>query len=267
VLTDVPNGSLSWEVRDTGGGVVLSGSQPVTGVGVQFVNVTGLEPGTDYTFAFQHTDAEGDVSNTAASASFTTDGAREPLGELGLRRLIYQYQHSPLVKAFLSALLVEYQTLDTELVRLRTRLDIDASEGAQLEGIGEIVGQPRPAIRAGEDEAFAFDGAGGLGFSSLEAPETGGTFVSLQTVYDELEPVSDADYRRVLRATIIANYSNSNLEDLISFCSEGLGIAPTVTNDVGHVTLTFSRPLLQYEVRIIDRNLPVPAGVRYTLVS
>lgn len=185
----------------------------------------------------------------------------------GLNRLVYQYGDSQSVKNLLAALLDEYNLIDTEFANLRERLDIDLSNGQQLELIGEIVGQSRPAIRVGEDDAFTFAGAGGKGFSSLEQPETGGEFVSISTVFDELQPVPDSDYRRVLKAAIVANYATSDVDDIIRFCDEALGIAPSVTNDVGHVTLTFSRTLLQFEVRILNDNLPIPAGVGLSLVS
>ena len=61
-----------------------------------------------------------------------------------LARLLYQYQDSTKLKTMVTALFgTQVQEIEDAVYQLLTRLDIDNSEGDQLDLIGEIVGQSR----------------------------------------------------------------------------------------------------------------------------
>lgn len=65
-------------------------------------------------------------------------------------RLIQQYKSKPRLEALISALSGEQiQALEDAAYAMRNRLNIDLSSGAQLDGIGAIVGQ----AREGRDDA------------------------------------------------------------------------------------------------------------------
>jgi|GEM_PF-1593142 len=59
-------------------------------------------------------------------------------------RLLYQYRGRPNIEALITSLSGDRaQQLEDSLFTLYTRLDIDLSEGVQLDNIGELVGQTR----------------------------------------------------------------------------------------------------------------------------
>ncbi|BBO74388.1 hypothetical protein DSCW_18050 [Desulfosarcina widdelii] len=59
-------------------------------------------------------------------------------------RLLMQYRHSPNIAALIQALYGQpVQGVEDAVASLTGRLSIDDSEGAQLDGIGRIVGTPR----------------------------------------------------------------------------------------------------------------------------
>lgn len=96
VSTDEGNGTLYWVVTTsatapsvaqvqagqdhTGAAAADSGSQAVSGTGVQNVSggFTGLSPSTTYYAHYQHQDAATNDSTVATSSSFTTDAAYSP---------------------------------------------------------------------------------------------------------------------------------------------------------------------------------------------
>lgn len=59
-------------------------------------------------------------------------------------RLLEQYKTKPRIAALLEGFIVEIQQLDDVLNVLGTQRGIDVAVGAQLDGIGAIVGLPRP---------------------------------------------------------------------------------------------------------------------------
>lgn len=170
-------------------------------------------------------------------------------------RLVYQYRYAERFKQLLAIKRQRKVELREMFNRLLTRLDIDESSGAQLDGIGEIINAPRPAIAQGEDDAFAFSGpTSGLGFDE-------GKFVSLFTNFEDATPVNDVEYRRVLRAAIISNRASGTRPDIIQFFVQALGLEPQVSITTGLVTVTIERALLQFEQRIVDSLAPLAAGV------
>ena len=67
----------------------------------------------------------------------------------GLNRLMAQYRNKPVLQNLLTVLLGRTQDVEDMLQGLQGRTNIAGSVGAQLDGIGYIVGQPRN----GEDDA------------------------------------------------------------------------------------------------------------------
>lgn len=186
--------------------------------------------------------------------------------EEGLARLIWEYQDSPNVRALIASILSQFDDIGEALEQLRTRLDIDVSVGAQLDGIGEIVGQPRPSnTPVIPDDVFAFDGPTvGLGFSGLLQPTTGGQFIGVSGSF--LGPMIDADYRTVLRAAIAANIGLSTSDHIAQYCQIVLG-AVAITSGIGVVNISISRPITDFERDLIERTAPVAAGIRIGYIS
>lgn len=190
------------------------------------------------------------------------------LADQAISRIAYQYQGAERFKGFVRALVGEYDTLYETLLALETRLDIDKSEGAQLDGIGEIVGQPRPDtlgsvfLEFPADEAFAFAGGVGRGFSGVDRPDVGGRFAGLTG-----RRMPDSDYRTLLRAKIFANYAGSDIDSLGQYSLFVFGTRATIIPGLGFVDITIQKPLAGWERRLIEITFPVAAGIRLRLKS
>lgn len=176
--------------------------------------------------------------------------------------LLYQYRDSPKLKALFSALLGEYDTLFPVAESLLTRLDIDASVGAQLDGIGEIVGRPRPQTeQIDPDDVFAFDGGpDGQGFSGIGRADIGGRWQGVDGFLIGAMP--DSDYRLLLKATIFSNYAGSTIDALGQYITFVLGQAPEIDLGIGFVDITYPYSVSNVERRILLDGLPLAAGIR-----
>lgn len=178
-----------------------------------------------------------------------------------LAKVIYQYRHSPNVLGLIRALLTGYAEAYSEGDALYTRTDIAESVGAQLDGIGEIVGRPRPLTeQIAEADAFAFAGGTGKGFSGIGRPDIGGRLVGVDGLI--IGAMGDVDYRTLLRATIHANYADSTIDNIGEYVRFIIGSEASITQGVGFIDVTFPRPLGPTELRIIDAAIPVAAGIR-----
>ena len=178
----------------------------------------------------------------------------------GVERLLYQYRDSPRVVAFIRACVAEYEILSQQNELLQTRLDIDLSVGKQLDGIGEIVGTPRPLSEAIDpDEVFTFDGDDGKGFSGNLRPDVGGRWTGINGLI--IGPMPDSDYRILIKATIFANYADSTIGDLTEYVRFVLGENPVILPSVGYIDVVFPRALSLVELDIIDRQFPIAAGI------
>ena len=184
----------------------------------------------------------------------------------GLDRLIWQYRDSPNVRALIVSALSEFDDIGSAIVGLRTRLDIDVATGAQLDGIGEIVGVLRPSSTPVlADEIFEFDGGTGLGFSGVDDPTVGGKFIGVDGAF--LGPMTDHDYRRVLRAAISANVGLSTFDHLAEYCRIVLGADAFLGGGIGFVNVTVARPVSQFEINLLRASIPVAAGIRIGYIA
>lgn len=76
---------------------------------------------------------------------------------LALSRLASQFDNSPKLRALLAAIVGPLHTIESDADDLREKRWIDTAQGAQLDGLGAIVGEPREG-RSDEDyrEAIRF---------------------------------------------------------------------------------------------------------------
>lgn len=186
-------------------------------------------------------------------------------------RLMYQYADSPNFVALVRTLYAENCNISADGDALMTRLDIDLSEGIQLDRIGEIIGQVRPLnIQIDENDAFAFRGSPsgvepdpgtGKGWSGQTRPDIGGRFVGINGLI--IGKMIDADYRTLLRARIFSNVATGTVDDIGQFLQFTLGAGTyLVHNYVGYVDVEIDRALSSTEEDIITILIPLAAGVR-----
>ena len=176
--------------------------------------------------------------------------------------LLYQYRDSPKLKALFSSLLGEYDTLYPVAESLLTRLDIDASVGAQLDGIGEIVGRSRPQTeQIDPDDVFAFDGGpDGQGFSGIGRADIGGRWQGAEGLIIGAMP--DSDYRLLLKDSIFSNYAESTIDSIGKYITFVLGQPPQIDPGIGFIDISYPYAVSNVERRIVLDGLPLAAGIR-----
>jgi hypothetical protein len=180
-----------------------------------------------------------------------------------------------MMRGLMLAMTAEYCNLEIALQQLETRLDIDLSQGVQLDLIGEIVGQPRPmSIQINPDEVFGFDpivkDGGGwpsgyppdFGWSGVTRPDRGGVWTGVDGLF--VGRMIDADYRTLLRARIFANQADGTVDSIAEFLNYALHTADSRVGNtvVGQVDLVISRNISSVEETIILSIVPVAAGIR-----
>lgn len=151
-----------------------------------------------------------------------------------LGRIAYQYQKSQTFKSLVRALIFEFDQLYSVLELLQQRLDIDLASGVLLDGIGEIVGQPRPV--AFDEDAQNEDGL-----------------------------LPDFKYRILLKAAIFKNFAIPTIDTLSLFGLFVFDAQTLVADGIGFVTITVFRELAQWEKDILLMLFPTAAGVRIVL--
>jgi len=136
----------------------------------------------------------------------------------GLSRLAYQFKNSVKFQEFLTSFLQQFQDLQISDLQLLNERHLNVAVGVQLDGIGEIVGLPRPEKDIDVAGLFGFlTDLTALGFGDINDSEIGGNFLSLGA---NRAPIGDDLYRLLIRAKIIENKTAMTVEDtlrLISF--------------------------------------------------
>ena len=135
-----------------------------------------------------------------------------------MSRLAYQFKNSVKFQEFIEAFLAEYEELRISGLQLLNERYLNDAVGVQLDGIGEIVGLPRPEKAVDIAGLFGFlDDPTALGFGDVDDSEIGGNF------WDGISAtvlIGDNLYRLLIRAKIIENKTAMTVDDtlrLISF--------------------------------------------------
>jgi len=118
-------------------------------------------------------------------------------------RLALQYKDSPNLIGVIAALLKDANDLEQVFCDVANVLNVDEATGAQLDLLGELVGQPREFVPDIDPDTFRFDV--GPGFDI-------GQFINNQG-FTQLD---DENYRRWIRARIASNAGNVSPEEIIA---------------------------------------------------
>lgn len=131
-------------------------------------------------------------------------------------RLPEQFKESTKLNTFLEAFIdTELQEAQCELITLRW---VNTATNAQLDGIGEIVGLPRPKSTASDDGNFGFDGDDtARGFGDLLSEIEGGFLSTLNPPL--VAPVDDDVYRILIKAKILRNNSDMSVDSKLEILS------------------------------------------------
>ena len=151
-----------------------------------------------------------------------------------------------------------------------TFLDIDKSTGKNLDVIGRLIGEERTLVNFIDRSYFGF-----LGARLSEAYDVGYWYSLYRNKYGTLRILTDEEYRRVLKARVVKNSSNSNrdsfLEILNILSNNNFSvITESLDNSAILVEIEDYDGLVSYYLSKYksDRNLiPIPMGRRITIVQ
>lgn len=165
-----------------------------------------------------------------------------------------QFKNKAVIDKYLQLLFYQKQFIQSTIKDLVQSRSIDEAYGAQLDIIGEIVGQPRTLISFNILEYFAFLGyPNAQTFGDLDDPSIGGFFYSLGDPIGGDLVLTDEVYRYFIKAKIIKNNTASTPNDVIAFIVFLLGEIPVYLRDGGaEITIFFGRDLSNFEQNLLN---------------
>jgi len=161
----------------------------------------------------------------------------------------------------------ELQTVYKDLMQLRS---INTATGAQLDLIGNIVGQPRTLVNYDAFPYFGFDGATAAEpFGTLSDSTVGGVFRSRLQEEGSSATVDDETYRFIIKARIIANTTRATPQAVIDGLNfiTGNTTSGVVEQPNAHVTIEIQNTLTDFQRYFLTglsqqgSIIPIPVGV------
>lgn len=132
------------------------------------------------------------------------------------KRLASQFTAKPNLKAFIDAFIDD--DLDIALCDTQTKRGLNTAVGVQLDGIGEIIGLPRPKTIASDSGNFGFvDDDDARGFGDLNNVNVGGFWSQLNP--PATIPVNDDVYRLQIKGQIFKNSTNMAVDETLEILS------------------------------------------------
>lgn len=184
-----------------------------------------------------------------------------------------QFEDKDVFKRYLRLLRLGVQEALSVARDLMQKRDIDSATGAQLDIIGDIVGQERVLTSADLYPFFGFVGElTANSFGTFYNPRIGGYWYSYgQSVGGDVV-LSDDQYRQIIKAKIIKNNSSGRKEDYVRFGNFVFGATISFENDgngkstvlVGRRMSLFEKGLMAYVFDGVDYKFtypPKPLGV------
>ncbi len=186
-------------------------------------------------------------------------------GAIAWGNWLAEFVGKPRLEAFVRSLFQPINTLDGALKQLLFDRWLDTASGAQLDGIGTIVGQPRTISQA---IYLAF-----FGFVSQPA----GRAFGVAPMRRENQPFADAvsldddNYRVLLRLKIALNNGHGTTEEIIAACMAIFDTDTVIVENTGDASMTVSigRVLDISSILYADALgfIPRAAGVGITLIQ
>lgn len=198
-----------------------------------------------------------------------------PYIEEARERVTEQFKGKETFDKFLQILISGQYEIELAVQQVMQLRSIDTAFGAQLDNIGEIVGQPRELLEADLYEYFGFQGA--INAQSLGEQGNnliGGLFYDFGTPFGGNVLLDDSTYRLFIKAKIFKNTTTSTPEEFITIINLIFQTPTTVISQEGDasVTLLFGRPLTNFERALLNyvsysqgfpsRLIPKTVGVR-----
>lgn len=199
----------------------------------------------------------------------------EPYLEIARSRVTELFKEKPIFDKYLQLLINENIELQDVYKDLMQKRSIDTATGAQLDNIGNIVGQPRELIDTALLEYFAFDGyPNAMPYGDLNDGSLGGLYYSLDDPLAGNTLLNDEQYRLFIKAKIIKNSTNVTPNQFLDFMKFVFGVEVNNVIAEGNAEFTillgknlssFERVLLNYvsySNGYPSRFIPKPIGVK-----
>ena len=156
------------------------------------------------------------------------------------------------------------------LALAETFLDIDKSTGKNLDFIGKLIGEERTLVNFIDRSYFGF-----LGARLAESYDIGYWYSLYRNRYGTLRTLTDDEYRRVLKARIIKNSSDSGRNSLLEVVNiltgnESSRVYENTNNSSINLEVFDTDGLASYYLSQYknDKNLiPVPMGRRLSITQ
>lgn len=177
-----------------------------------------------------------------------------------------EHNQRPKFTAMVAAVTRAWDDLFTFTQSIPAAFDLDSASGAQLDVVGQWVGQSRLIANVLLVQYLNFDGQpAALPFGDEGDPSIGGRFFDEGDSLAGSTILADPEYRTIIRARIVRNNAKGLTSDFINSLNFIFN-APAIIDDRGTMALAIyiGRPLSLTELAIITGLdiLPRPAGVR-----
>lgn len=167
---------------------------------------------------------------------------------------------------------IELQEAFRELMQERS---LDTATGAQLDILGDIVGQPRELIDTALLTFFAFQGyPDAQSYGDLNNSSLGGPYYDINNPLAGNTLLTDEQYRLFIKAKIIKNSTQATPNQFIEFMRFvfGINLSLIVAEGNAEFTLMIGKQLSSFEKVLLtytsyssgypSRFIPKPTGVR-----
>ena len=172
-------------------------------------------------------------------------------------RLAIQFKEAPKMRGYILALLQENQDLEQVFQDILRNRALSTAVGAQLDVIGEIVGQDRTREEVIANPFFGLKGAiGAETFGTIGDANVGGVFRSISDVEYESELLDDDAYRTFIRSKILRNKTTCTINEIIEIALSGIVADGVIVTEPAtrKFKLTFTSPLTDREKLILTRT-------------
>lgn len=151
-----------------------------------------------------------------------------------VKHLLGQFGKAEVIKAIFYALFLEFEELDKGLDDLKNKRWIDTGEGAQLDGIGQIVDMDRTVTGLRLLKFFGFRGQRNVtGFN--QAP-----FRGYHEEYLTSLILNDKQYRQILHAKVWKNNTYAYTNDTVKSLQIIFGTNTIIVQNVGNAKIRIS---------------------------
>lgn len=190
-----------------------------------------------------------------------------------MSRITWQFKDSSNIETLMRIWLGGYQEIQKVLLEMQLINDVDIATGAQLEVIGDIVGQPRELVNVNSTGFFGFESDSGAKPFGSTSNGAGGLYYSIYDPASGNIQLSDGLYKLFIKAKIRNNNTGGSPEDIIAAAKDifQTDTVELLEGDYADIYLYIGRPwnddsLTVFpgldETAIAARLLPIPAGVQ-----